>query len=447
MPSGSYFDLFPPELVFMVLENLTYHDETAFSSLTLYHFASTSRSFFQILTEWSSYIARFDIAKIEHLRSQGILPLLENYYSPLSILCRRLAGRCAFCQERQTRNELFSNLQTCDGCDEYYFPKISHTRVLSLYCVSKFCITEDPLITVDRRWIVGRGCHAYKGLGNTGRDAQIYGPFYLWKDIEQFAENTELVLNQTPKSDMPESKYYSEELSYLETPTKFEHHYGIWQGILIWLAACSRWDPLFCPHRYARLNPITVEIIFLREFRYKFDPNWRPRGTEDEEYSEYFQIARHWKDAQNWVQRPWAAHNFLFPPKLLNNDPHATPLEKAIALREFRDYQLRCRKLRAVLVAFPDILRDPSTFVWCFKRLSLSLPTVISFAVSGRRRWIEPTKRELIVQLVKCHRCFYVELNMSLSGAVSSHLCFRTHGTKKDIVVLKGTQVKIYHRS
>ena len=441
------FELFPPELVFMVLGNLTYHDETASASLTLYHLASASRSCFQIITEWCSYVARFDIAKIKDLRSQCILPLSEFLCSPLSILCKRLAGRCACCQERQTRNELFSNLQICDGCDEYYFPKISHASVLSLYSVSKSHITEDPLVTVDRRWIVGKGCPTYKGWEDTCGDTQIYGPFYRWKDIEQLAEDSKLMLNKAPKSDIPESKYYNEEYSYLETPTIYDHQYRIWQSILIWLATCSRWDRSFCPHNYTRFSPITVDMILLREFRYRFDPTWRPRQTEDEEYFEYFQIARHWRDPQIWEERPWALLGFLFPPRLLNKNPHATPLEKATALREFRDYRLRCRKLRAAFVAFPNILRDTSTFILCSRKISLSLRTVVGFAVSGRRRWIEPPKDGLIMQLIKCQRCFHVELNMALSAVRSAHPCFQTHGTKRDIVVSNGTHVKIYHRT
>lgn len=119
--------------MFLMLGYLAFPAETPEVSLDIRRLALTSRSFFHFMSERASHIERFIIASIRELEVAGAVPTLGNSRTPLAILCKRLFGLCSFCNREQAHYEVFSNLQVCEICEIVFFPRVSHTTLLSRF--------------------------------------------------------------------------------------------------------------------------------------------------------------------------------------------------------------------------------------------------------------------------------------------------------------------------
>ena len=113
------------------------------------------------------------------------------------------------------------------------------------------------------------------------------------------------------------------------------------------------------------LLPHLTDLLLLREFRYRFDPNWRPEACYDRKLEEYIQFVTPWADSGKWNDRPWAMQNFPKPPRFTFVAPNLRSLSEWKKDCFYRAYQSICAKIRALCKIFPQILRAPEVWRRC----------------------------------------------------------------------------------
>jgi hypothetical protein len=90
---------------------------------------------------------------------------------------------------------------------------------------------------------------------------------------------------------------------------------------------------------------------------YQFNPSCRPTQTILDDFREYLTV-RYWATERLWPNRPWRLENFPPLPRCSISNPLADE-DAAECEYAYNVYQSRCSRLRAISLAFPNILRDP----------------------------------------------------------------------------------------
>ena len=353
--------MFPPELYLLVLELLSRRDDTASGALAILHLASTSHSHFGLASSWADRYARKDIQKIHELEATGEIPTVgASSRTGLSILCKRAAGICSVCNNRYVCNEPWTNLQVCDGCEPFYFPKISAQQLRQLYVFTPLGMEMTRGQKFEGRLISGV---RYPSPGDKSRELgeKIFGPLYRWKDLQELISKKYLVGKREygVGGSRERRSYRGEEYGYFCAPDETADANDWWPQALLWVKACAAWDLRLAPKSRNGLRPCMADMLVFREFRYRFDPTWCPKRTLQRELDDYFQCAGCWTDSKLWDKRPWRICNFPFQPRCLATSPLTSGAEVSQMWNELASYQNRCATVRAALKAFPCILQAP----------------------------------------------------------------------------------------
>ena len=148
-------------------------------------------------------------------------------------------------------------------------------------------------------------------------------------------------------------------------------------------------------------------------------------------------IARHWAFGKDWMMRPWTQQQFPKPPRSRISDPFATDDDRLHDLREYEAYQLLCKKIRAVIKTFPDILRDPVNWRRCISAgaKQLSVEDAIQVAKEAAMKWVEPD--DLVEFEVREESWFISGVNFIRRG--------RKLGFTRENVIPDGNKGAIFH--
>lgn len=388
----------PPELYFMVLEALNSHDDTAMNSLAILNLARSARLHLDLITFWTGRAAQKDISLIKDLQVDlgSFIPM--GLHSNICIFSKRLAGICAICNNRAQMpdgpGEFFTDLQLCHACDPVYFPKISLGRLMD-----NFNIVGDPLRTVRYRvWLLDN---------ESGELSSREGPFYRWKDIQSL--ELQGLVQRLPHvifgyeielHNGEEYGSYSPPNLVCESDEDLEPRAGDrwdWTVTLFNSFINSNMDWSKC----SSLGPTVIEVALFREFRFRFDPTWRPMTSFARDLNEYGRCASQWATKSLWDGRPWRLQNFPQQPRSAFIYPQFENLTDRINDPSFKMYQFLCAKTRAVLKAFPDILRSPLIWLNCMGDQSpgVSISEAIEMALQAKRAWKEPKSKDVDIEI------------------------------------------------
>lgn len=213
---------------------------------------------------------------------------------------------------------------------------------------------------------------------------------FRWSDVEELVLNHVLTLDPI---ELRISRLYGrwvspEEFSNFDCEGDYRLTLSHRKELLldyIWRESRYRWG-------HDRFHAIDVELILFKEFRYQFDSSWPPTRTEQEDIKVYSSFARYWATTHaTWQDRPWRLQNFPLPPRCSISNPHADEHDLREDEFDLAEYQNRCSKLRAVIKAFPDILRSPKVWHQCVtsKRNRKSIAEVVGMALSAAKIWEE----------------------------------------------------------
>ena len=422
-PSDSTCGILPLELYLLVLDNLKLPDKTVQNSLTIFRLACCSSLLYNFINNWATQQVKKDLVIINELEKLDSVPLLRYPRNGLNIFCTQLAGICTLCPLRSNIEEFFTDVKLCDLCDLDYFPKISHTRLIAHYTISPTAKDAKPWEKIDCTYPCTRECSTHRC------QSPGYGVYYRWQDIQQLVAKKELILRKAWHS----CEYVGEEYGWFASPNVSHHQPDFWHNGSIWSDAGCRWDTEKCYfHMPSTLRPSTIEMMLLHEFRYRFDPTWRPRGTDQEDTLEYIRIARHWATERLWGQRPWKISNFPSQPRSLIACPCATAEDKAKVARQMKDYRSQSYRIRAVLKAFPNILRSPDMYCICSDIEDREL--VVMTARDANVRWTEPILRKEMFRITK----FDEKIDVQLVGHRKYNLVAQV-----DRVEMNGTKMSI----
>jgi len=104
-------------------------------------------------------------------------------------------------------------------------------------------------------------------------------------------------------------------------------------------------------------------MLLFTEFRYRFDPKWRPEPSPNHALARYLQCARHWATGRYWSFRPWRLCNF---PRPIRSESVSKCNDQDLVHGSSNDnpafwtHQTLSAKIRTLLKAIPDILQSPS---------------------------------------------------------------------------------------
>lgn len=158
-------------------------------------------------------------------------------------------------------------------------------------------------------------------------------------------------------------------------------------------------------------SPYITDLFLLREFRYRFDPTWRPETFSEESLKEYIHFASPWADATEWDLRPWSVTNFPKPPRSAFVFPQFKNLEQRKSDPSYQNYQFTCSKIRALFKAFPDILRAPVVWRRCMgiNHQHSSIAKAVKRALKGKRQWREIPQEHIEFEIRKMDGQFDIQ--------------------------------------
>jgi len=238
----------------------------------------------------------------------------------------------------------------CTCCDIEYFPKVHRSELKLLNASSPLGLRDHAQISTCRFQKIGELVLE----GNISNPISCWcGPFFRWSDINEFAEKG--YLNRRPGVT---TSVASQGVCSGKVNGCFNHHFNReawpvdqWQEELRWYEARRNWMSRHFQSEMQQMNPLTVDFVLLRSFRYQFDPRWSPMETLDQEILEYTNFAQHWAgDELLWEERPWGIKRFPICPEMhmtveSNGSGSVTPEMK----QAFDVYRLRCQRIRALL--------------------------------------------------------------------------------------------------
>ena len=171
-----------------------------------------------------------------------------------------------------------------------------------------------------------------------------------------------------------------------------------WSEVMIWLqTCCQRSRESFTQ----ATKPFVTEILLFEEFRYRFEPGWRPQYGWEAMLAEYINFAQYWARSSYWPERPWSIKNFPQQPQSFSIFPKFTTLQERLNDPSIVQYRFHSAKLRTLLKAFPDILRCPRVWRKCMTADTLDIS--ISQAIRAKKIWKKPPLENFEFEISK--RC------------------------------------------
>ena len=229
----------------------------------------------------------------------------------------------------------------------------------------------------------------------------INGPYYLWTDIQKLIEDglIERKPQETSLSD-ENSSFHGEDYGSYHPPNQKDDDETFWPEEFWWVQSCCDAN-VDSPKR--NTLPYITEIRLFREFRYRFDPRWSPEKSAEDNLREYIHFARPWARKSCWMERPWRIKNFPQQPRTRFMFPNCTTLAERLNDHNFQYYQFLSAKIRALLKAFPDILRSPSVWRQCMinQMRDISIKEAVKIALLGRSSWQEPVLEDFEFRIQK----------------------------------------------
>jgi hypothetical protein len=307
----------------------------------------------------------------------------------ISVFCKRVGNICATCNNRARHShngETFTNLQLCQACESFLFPKISSTRLRKFFDISpnaEYKIQRSETLNSFRQ-----------AIQKPRRQA-----IFRWSDVEELIRDGSLTLNPIEFHD---NKLYGRRLSSEEYSifsadggdlVTWSHREELFIGHL-WWDSVIHWAHELC----YRFHAIDVELILFKEFRYQFDSSWPPTRNKEDDIKVYSSFARYWATTQLvWKERPWRLQNFPLPPRCSISNPYTDEDDLREDEFDLAEYQHQCSKFRAIIKAFPDVLRSPKTWIRCLsrRRKRKSISEVIQIALSAAQVWEESNATEI----------------------------------------------------
>lgn len=352
--------VFPPELYFLILDQLAQIDKTCQSAIAILNLALSYNSMYGLVCAWAIHAANGYLQKIKAVQGAG-LPTGKNQavglQSPLTIICKDLSGLCTICDMRASGEEIFTDLRLCTCCDVECFGKISHNRLTQL-------IEYTPLGLQEKEFLVAFCVKTPFGPPDHTSEPStaLYGPVYSWSLVNELADRghfkriDSVEMDLTNQSEAPGEGYSH----FSEINDQQGWSEELWRHAIIWDEACNYWDSEHSTLDRGQLGPVMVDLILLWSFRYQFDPHWTPRDSIEEEVLEYTKLAQSWIHVSQWQDRPWGIKNFPFQPQIcMLVASNGSGSIKAETKQAFQSYRHQCRKLRALLKVSPESLRFP----------------------------------------------------------------------------------------
>jgi hypothetical protein len=379
----------PAELLLEVLKWLAQDDETTRGSLAILNIARSSHSFYHFVNSWVHTTAKL-AADLQCLHP--IIPknFIDQSSFAMSVFCKRIGHICATCNNRARLSqggERFTKLQLCQACESFLFPKISSTRLHMLFDISPNakCKLQRSKETLNSFW---------QTIQNPCRKV-----IFRWSDVEELVLDGALTLdpNQLRINGSYGRWLSPEEFSNFEYQGDYRATWSHRKELLldcIWRDSVFRWSHA----KHDRFYAIDVELILFKEFRYQLDSSWPPTRTKQKDIKVYSSFARYWATTHAvWQNRPWRLQNFPLPPRCSISNPHADEDDLNEDEFDLAEYQNQCSRLRAVIKAFPDILRSPKIWRQCVtsKRNRNSITEAVEIALSAARVWEELKETEV----------------------------------------------------
>lgn len=346
-------EILPPELFFRILDKLYQSDAdpTCQLSLTLLNLSQTSKFMYGLVNNWVVHNVGFQntIDRIRQLEKEETIPAGPR--TPLSIVCRRAGKICALCGNRARVDETFTGIQVCDLCDDFAFPKIVGRELQSDFRLTDLG-QQNKRYSKLPHWpksqlLPPTGSFAFLNFGAHRTDTRKY----RWKDVEAAINEGYLLANPSCRRGVEEAPI--EELYYVRYHNRK----------IFCIASDDFWDCFFgyCDGLFE--SPYKIDMVLFWEFRYRYDPNWRPYNTIEEETREYIPALLSWAKEELWEKRPWATNNFPMQPKCYITEPHANNQLQSRSYERVAEYQSECRLLRRLLKRHPGILSNPSLWL------------------------------------------------------------------------------------
>jgi hypothetical protein len=324
-------------------------------------------------------------------------PLNIQEPTTLADMCKPLAWICAKCNNRATlrpspRIEPFTNLQLCQACDTFLFPKISLKSVRQLYILRKDDGPTSGGWNIPCTSLVTRTIFAWV--------PEEKETLFRWQDIAKLAKERKWILHGDFIYANPYLGLYG--LSELHRSTTNGSSFPY----IIGDPAVVRTDyPRFETYRLFHDNVVLLshvgfvqnrageyqlpeknwdELLF-HHFRFHFDPAWK-KETHEEGHKTYTSCLANWVHGDNFATRPWAPKWFPTMPDLEFPDLKE---ENGTARtdREWRNlelYRRHCSKLRAGCKIYPNILSDPS--MWTTRKRQMTKSTWLRAAAMANER-------------------------------------------------------------
>ena len=302
----SFLTQLPNELYYSILDFLGEEDETQQASLALLNVALSGYGHSKFVSAWCDQKVEADLTALNSLEQINIIPRSRYRRTGLAVLCKSVAGICATCNNRATRRERdeFLNLRLCHACTPRYSPKISDERG-EIYFNGWSKVASSQLRHV---------CVQFEGYEFINGTRLIQRPHkvYSWWEIKELF-NKGVIFPKVYRT-LPE-----DQLLEVEGESYGEFHN--WRGVghnttissspgLLWNQFQSRWGLSYMTESSA----LAIDMAFFKEFRYRFDPSWRPMSSHDE-LQIYGNIMRYWAfESGIWGCRPWCPERFPAQP-------------------------------------------------------------------------------------------------------------------------------------
>jgi hypothetical protein len=377
----------PPELYLMIIEVLANsEDQTTKSALAILRLGHSSSSHRALISTWATrFGAKKDILELHQLQVQEQpWKRVNSEWTPISVLCKRLAGVCAICWNRQDGTEMFTRLQMCKPCAAFYAPKISFTRAARQYKLTSNSPELEEVLKAGRQAFPQPGDIEFSSV-----NAQHGVPerIIAWRDVKDllnrgYLERRSITFwfrGRMVSYPPPFDEWNAEEFGHFvdpDMPVSYDAREGVHYDLL-WHQICQRRD--LDTDITGRVEYFTVDRLEFEEYRYKFDPSWVSYEFPEDAISEYLQTISRWLfDWKTWAERPWRVEAFPEQPRAMEvwyekdqGDSRFWELQRLRneSWKQFRQYQTHCRTLRHLLKTCPGILAIPELAIRCTKNL------------------------------------------------------------------------------
>ena len=370
----------PPELTCMILELLKIDDGTSQGCLGILGVAVLSRWHYWLVEGWAANAISRDLC----LKSCLDAPFSPPTSTSIAILCKHFGWICAYCNNKARHPRLgVTGLRLCHACEPVYLPKISLERIKDIFYFvpgitgSSLLELLDPFLNV----IMAKDVVRQNGVVENVIDEQ----FYLWDEIRPLVSEdaTETEPHLCLRTERNGEDFNSEEYCLTSRGNQTLNSADAFPRGHLLVEACHnggmnvRGRDAYRPH--------ITDLLLLREFRYRFDPTWKPEISEEPNLTEYIHFVRPWANADNWNNRPWSMQNFPKAPRSAFIFPKFKNLEERKADPAYHEYQSTCAKIRALFKAFPGILRAPGVWRRCMRRVTIG--DAVKIAGGARKKW------------------------------------------------------------